>query len=190
MKKISKDDVDTAVISAEKALTEDGDLGWISSSCLVERAYFLGLLKGLAAISEDGAISDSLVMKVFRKTYWTRSADNTFGRTNLGSAYRALQTFNRRSDDEHADLRIVVSKLTDQVRGANREWERAISNASKLLQKLEEIGNAPFKSGSELDESLDVGRDEICALVSALEPWISLLSLIETNHEISWRLEK
>ena len=93
--KIDSAAVDLATNAACNALANDPSLDWITKSCIIERAYFWGLAKGLNAIADEKAL-DGLLRLVLMRTLWSRNADDTFPTTQLGRSYAVLEEGVRR----------------------------------------------------------------------------------------------
>ena len=179
--KIQSASVDRALNAAIDALSRDPELAWIGKSCMIERSYFLGLIKGLNAIAEDDSITPWMA-KLFIRTMWNRSADDTFSATLLGRDFAALRDQTGGLDSETTLKTEALEKLLVDIGSLDREWKSYVSKARELIAEIQAL-ESQFKLPSN-----DKNSDWIHDRIAVLEGLIRDISLLETHHEISKRI--
>jgi len=190
--KIDSAAIELATNAACDALASDPDLAWIRKSCLIERAYFLGLFKGLNAIAEEDALGNRLA-QFFMKTYWSRAADDTFPSTRLGRDFAALEEGVRRLDTENDIDQQAIETVIRDIDLLDRQWQECVKRARTFLFEIQSA-SAGFRPRNE-DDVLDRKRaGEVLRQnhyrVSELRHLVRYMALLETHHEMSNRLEK
>lgn len=165
-------DAELALNGARSALDNaDSNLAWIKKSSLIERAYFLGLEVGLLAVMSEKDTSKMNIMSDIFKTLSPRSADDTFPSTRIGSVFRGLKN-KARSDDDVRFSTNDLKPLTDAVAEMTSLYRQNRSTVDDILHRFERA-------------SLDEQRE----LLIPLEKFLRVISLLETDHLISARLE-
>ncbi len=189
--KIESTAVECAINAASDALANDTDLAWIRKSCLIERAYFLGLFKGLTAIAEEDAIGNHPV-RFFTQTLWSRSADDTFPSTRLGRDFAALEKGLRRLETGNGIDQQVIETVIEDIDVLDRKWRECVKTARAFLSETQSV-SAGFRPPNEDDvpDRKRAGEEirQIHDRVSALVDIVRYMALLETNHEMSKRLE-
>jgi hypothetical protein len=184
--------VDIAISAAHDALANDPELDWIGKSCLIERAYLLGLYKGLTAIAEEDAIGKSHLSRSLMSTLWSRSADDTFPSTRLGRDFEALQKeVYGLEDGKRLDQQVIEAVIRD-IDFLDQEWRGRVEYARKLLADTQSVASR-FQQPSNEDapERKRVANEcrQMLGFVAELGPMVRHIALLETHHEMSKRLE-
>jgi hypothetical protein len=180
--KIQSASVDLALNAAIDALSSDPELAWIGKSCIIERSYFLGLIKGLDAIAEGDSITP-WIAKLFIRTMRNRSADDTFSATRLGKDFADLRDQIGGLDSEKTLNIKAIEKLLLDICGLDREWKSYVSKARELISEIQAL-DSQFELPSN-GKTSDWMHDRM----DVLEDLIRHISLLETHHEISKRIE-
>jgi hypothetical protein len=188
--KIENAFVETAISAAADSLANDPDIAWVRKSSLVQRAYFLGLIKGLDAIAEDDAIGKKWPVEIFMSTLWRTSADDTFPSTQLGQDFTALEKGLREIRTKGNWDRSAIDKVFADIRYLDQRWRSCVESALTLLGKIESapagfklpIGEGP---GGREGESEELIRIQDC--MYGLDKMMRFMSLLETHHELDKR---
>jgi hypothetical protein len=201
---------ETAIQAAQDALSDEStNLSWVRSSNLIRRAYFLGLIIGLDAISEKDVISANL--KTVMGTFWETSGDDTFKSTETGRQYRDLMELIRRTI-EHQDhlnrlalegvdygasrsemnntTKSIIEKLDENINTIQLANEKFIHIIGDHKSRLSEIRRSMLKQINEQTEdvySLKIWED-IHIEMTHLEDTARIIALLETDHKWATRL--
>ncbi|MEI6320069.1 MAG: hypothetical protein WCS09_16240 [Pseudomonadota bacterium] len=190
--KLDSEAVELAISAAHDALANDTDLAWIMKSCLIERAYFLGLCKGLAAIAEEDAIGKHHLLRTLVSTYWSRSADDTFPSTRLGRGFAALQEGLRGLDvGKPLDQQVIEAVIRD-IDLLDREWRGRVEHARKLLADTQSAASGfrpPINEDAPEQKRAAEELSQMHSFVSELGVMVRHIALLETDHEMSKRIE-
>jgi hypothetical protein len=188
-KLIDKVAVETAVSAAKTSLISDSDIKWIRQSALLERAYYLGLYKGLASISDSQSLN-ILLFHTLMNTAWERGSDNTFNSTNIGKNFQQLKDdFNNAVEGEKLAAASTLD-LMNQIHSLDNQWRSCVSHCLDLLNQNKKIADE-FNRSVE-NNSLD--QDQHHEFLNKLEPrrleeMLKFISLLEISHEFSKNLE-
>ena len=189
--KIESTAVELAINAACDALANDTDLAWIRKSCLIERAYFLGLFKGLDAIAEEDALGNRPA-QWFMKTYWSRSADDTFPSTRLGRDFAALKKGLGYLETGNGMDQPAIETVIRDIDLLDRKWRECVKRARTLLAETQSAGSG-FRPpiDDDIPDRKRAGEElrQIHGRVSALGDMVRYMALLETHHEMSKRLE-
>lgn len=189
--KIDSAAAELAINAAQEALANDTNLAWIRKSCLIERAYFLGLFNGLDAIAEENAIGKHLG-RIFMLTYWARSADDTFRSTPLGRDFEALKTaLLGLETGERLDLQVFETVIRD-INLVDRAWRERLKHVHELLANTQAVASVfrpPIDEDAPERNRVNQELRQIHYHVSQLEEMLRFMALLETHHEMSKRLE-
>lgn len=189
--KIESTAVELAINAASDALVNDTSLAWIRKSCLIERAYFLGLVKGLIAIAEEDAIGNHPI-RLLMQTYWARSADDTFPSTQLGRDFAALEKgLHDLETGKNMDQQAIESLIRD-IDLVDRNWRDRVNHARTLLAETQAAASGfrpPIHEGVPDRKRADEKLRQIHDRVSALGGMVRYMALLETHHEMSKRIE-
>jgi hypothetical protein len=184
--------VDIAISAAQDALANDPDLAWIMKSALIERVYFLGLIKGLTAIAEEDAIGKYHLLRILASTLWSHPADDTFPSTHFGRDFEALQKgvygleVGKRLDQQ------LIEAVFRDIDSLDREWRGRVEHARELLAATQSAASGfrpPINENAPERKRVADERNQMLDLVSALGPIVRHIALLETHHEMSKRIE-
>ena len=181
---IPMDEAKAAVSAAREALSQDSGLSWIKKSSLVERAYFLGLLSGLGGITPEHELSQIGLMTPILETLRCRKGDDTFPYTKIGEAFSSLKG----SLQEHPDA--SSRNLVECILGLRKAIEDDQQLFQHQLHVIDELlSRFPSDSGNPTLASRDL-RSEQHRLLEAMEPYLRIVALLETDHLLSKRMEE
>jgi len=183
--------VELAINAAVDALANDANIAWIRKSCLIQRAYFLGLFKGLAAISGEGDIGN-LPLHWLTMVDFSGSADDTFPSTQLGQDFAALgkglRLLETGSDMDRPSFETVLRDIDLLDRG----WRTCLGRARTLLSETQSAASG-FRPpiDDDLPDRKRAGDElgQVHDSLSRLEALVRYMALLETHHEMSKRLE-
>jgi hypothetical protein len=187
--KIGDAAVETAISAAADSLANNPNIAWIRESALVQRAYFLGLFEGLAAIAEEDAIGNRLV-PLLAGTFWSKSADDTFPSTQLGRHFAALEARLRGIETGISWDRHSIDSVLADIRHLDCEWRSCVEASVTLLGKIESAAvglKHPIGEGARgrEGESEELRRIKDC--MSDLDMMMRYMALLETHHELDKR---
>lgn len=164
------------------------DHSWIKQSFMLERVYFLGVFAGLRDIAREEDLKGMLI-RLWADTAFNRAWDNTFASTEMGRAFVALDHSLHDLASEAAPEGIRADSATEALDTLERtaaSHERQIEVAGRHIQEL----IALIRDGVERCTALPTGSGahreligEQFAALRALEYWVRIVSLLETDHD-------
>ncbi len=187
--KIDSAAVETAIRAAADSLANDPDISWVRKSSIFQRAYFLGLLEGLASIAEEDAIGKRFVPLLIG-TLRSKSADDTFSSAQLGQDFTALKTSLREIETGSNWDRHSIDEVNADIDSLDRRFRSCVKHAGTLIGEiaLEIAGlEPPINSVARDREGEYEVRSRIHDRMSQLEEMMRFIALLETHHELDKR---
>lgn len=181
--------VETAVLAAKESLISDLDVKWIRKSSLLERAYYLGLYKGLISISDSHSLN-ILLFHALMDTVWERTGDNSFDSTMIGKFFQQMKDdFNVAFTGEKFATKSTMD-LISQIHSLDNQWRSCVSHALDLLNQNIKLAD----EFNRLVESNSLDQDQHHPFLNKLDPirleeMLKFISLLETSHEFSKKIE-
>ncbi len=181
--------VETAVAAAKKSLISDSDIKWIRNAALLERAYYLGLYKGLISISDSQSLK-SILIHTLMNTLWERDGDNSFNSTNIGKSLQQLKDdFNIAVKGKEFATK-STSDLMNQIHSLDNQWQSCVRRALDLLTENK-------RTADELNRSVEknsLDQDQHYEFLKKLDPlkleeMLKFISLLEISHSLFKNLE-
>ena len=183
VERINSNAINEAIEASKNSLKSDLDIAWIRNSALFERAYFLGLYKGLSSISNDESL-DKLLLYSLMNTMWERDADDSFNSTQTGKRFQQLKVeFDRAVAGEELKI-LSLESVLEVVEVNNKRWSDSVDNVrtviDEMLRTSFEFNRVISNKVSDPNE-----RNEFYKKMNPrrLEAMLRLISLIETNHK-------
>jgi hypothetical protein len=202
--KIDRGTVELAFEAADNALMNNVDLAWIRCSCIIERAYFMGLSEGLDAISDKDVVGRvDMPLKVLRQTLWARSADDTFPSTRIGKSFAALEEWVRALDKEvealaegvrivHTgqDIDHLIATVIGDIDMLDHEWRVHVNTVRSLLSDIQSAASGLPTIENDITDKENAYKKlhQIHGYIRYLDERIRFIALLETHHEMSRRL--
>ena len=181
--------VESAVSAAKDSLISDSDVKWIRNSALLERAYYLGLYKGLISISDSHSLN-ILLFHALMNTVWERAGDNSFDSTMIGKLFQQMKDdFNVAINGEKFATESTVD-LMNQIHSLDNQWRSCVSHALDLLNQNKKLADEFNRSV----ESNSLDQDQHHPFLNKLDPMridemLKFISLLETSHEFSKKID-
>ncbi len=180
---IPMDEAKAAITAAEEALSQNSGFSWIKKSALVERAYFLGLFSGLSAIAADDDLKpfDSILIKTLRY----RKGDDTFPSTKVGQAFSSLRgKLRERPEPSNPSMIEYVANLREAIREDERFFQHHLRAIDDMFSRFSSSSEEPTLTNN------DLRSEQQHRLLEALEPYLRIVALLETEHLLSNRLDE
>jgi hypothetical protein len=180
---IQRDEAEAAITAARETLSQNSGFSWIKKSSLVERAYFLGLFSGLGAIAAEDDLN-RLGLTTIMNTLWCRGGDDTFPSTKIGQAFSLLKGhFHEHPENSDRFMIEDVANLREVVREDERFLQHHLRAIDDMFSRFPSSSSKPMLTDDEL-------RSEQYRLLEALEPYLRIVALLETDHLLSKRLDE
>jgi hypothetical protein len=184
VERINSNAINEAIEASKNSLKSDLDIAWIRNSALFERAYFLGLYKGLSSISNDESL-DKLLLYCLMNTMWERDADDSFNSTQTGKNFQQLKVeFDRAVSGEELKI-LSLESVLEVVEVNNKRWSDSVDNVRTVIDEMLRT-SFEFNRGISKKVSDPNDRNEFYKKMNPrrLEAMLRLISLIETNHKL------
>jgi hypothetical protein len=129
----------TAALAAAEAGLEDEGCAWIKRSALTERAYFLGLYKGLSALAAESQLN-RLSYRALVQTMHVRPGDDTFAAGQLARTHAALgQDLKALRNDGPSAADAALQRLAQCLAEIEDRRNSASKQAARLLAALHDL---------------------------------------------------
>jgi hypothetical protein len=176
--------VKAAIEAAKNSLKNDSDIAWIRNSAFLERAYYLGLYKGLSSISDDQSL-DVLLLHCLMNTIWERDVDNSFISTQIGKNFEQLKVeFDKAVSGKEINLSSAEATI-ELIEVIDKEWRHCVKNAREIIYLILKA-SAEFNCAIEKKSLNQNQQYEILEKMNplGLEELLKHIALLETNHEL------
>ena len=179
---MNRDEVELAIESADKMLTQYNNLSYISHSSYLMRVYYLGLYAGLSAVTDESNL-EYLLMHALHSTMFARSGDDLFKSTQIGRLYENIKTqlqqsarnLSRRCDDKQPNSSTdeQFKKLDDLIQEQNHFWHQHFEGSIDILVSLRHtVGGL----GSTNTHETECAYNQIMKMMEELERLLRTLS--------------
>ncbi len=177
------DEARAAITAAREALSQNSEFSWIQKSCLVERAYFLGLFAGLRAIAAEDDLNQLCLTPIIN-TLGCRKGDDTFPSTKVGQAFSSLKgALQERPEPSNPSMIEYVANLREAIREDERFFQHHLRAIDDMFSRFSSSSEKLTLTNNDL-------RSEQYHLLEALEPYLRIVALLETDHLLSNRLDE
>ena len=185
---IDSNAVKTAIEAAKNSLKNDSDIAWICNSAFLERAYYLGLYKGLSSISDDQSL-DKLLLYCLMNTIWERDVDNSFNLTQIGKNFQQLKVeFDKAVSGNEMTLSSAEATI-ELIEVIDKEWRHCVNNAHEIISTI-------LKTAAEFNYAIEkklLNQNQQHEILEKMNPLrlkeiLKHIALLETNHELFKKL--
>ena len=167
------DDVGSAFAAADEALRR-AEFAWIARSALTERAYWLGLLHGLAALRPGGQLEETAFTRL-RRAADPRPGDDAFRDDTFGEALALIRdAIEDPRAPELETMEVMLDATIAHLEEVQHERTTAAADVRETAARILPYTRPESFRGLSAEE-----HERLKDLVAALEESLRKLALVE-----------
>jgi hypothetical protein len=161
---------------------------WIEGSALTARAYWIGATETLRLTDTDEGQKNQVENKIL-DTLFSRHADNSFPKTNLGILFFELKKCVEGQKDMSSHIKEITEQLQDQLIAINNQFDEYLNRAKTLNHEMNRRDWSDITTLEGDRKSSQLLWERQHRILESLKECLEYLALLQTRHDMESRFD-